>query len=61
MNRRSYCRLPTHCIGLIIALFVAMIRTAPAADEQPNIIIVMADDMGYSDLGCYGGEIQTGR
>ena len=27
--------------------------------EKPNIIIIMADDMGWSDIGCYGGEIQT--
>ncbi len=26
---------------------------------RPNIIVIMADDMGYSDIGCYGGEIPT--
>ncbi len=27
--------------------------------SKPNIIIIMSDDMGYSDIGCYGGEIET--
>lgn len=27
--------------------------------ERPNIVIILADDMGWSDIGCYGGEIQT--
>jgi arylsulfatase len=30
-----------------------------AAPKRPNIIIMMADDMGFSDVGCYGGEIRT--
>ena len=32
-------------------------QTAPA--KRPNILLIMADDLGFSDLGCYGGEIAT--
>jgi arylsulfatase A-like enzyme len=32
---------------------------ADAADERPNVVIFLADDMGFSDAGCYGGEIET--
>ena len=38
--------------------------SAPAAGcaetrSRPNIVLVMADDMGFTDIGCYGGEIRT--
>ncbi len=32
---------------------------AGAQDARPNLMIVMVDDMGYSDIGCYGSEIST--
>ncbi|UCH11801.1 MAG: arylsulfatase [Fidelibacterota bacterium] len=33
--------------------------TTTEAANRPNIILIMADDMGFSDVGCYGGEIHT--
>jgi len=36
-----------------------MAQAADADKERPNIIVIMADDMGFSDIGCYGSEIST--
>ena len=32
---------------------------AAPAPSPPNVLVIVADDMGFSDLGCYGGEVQT--
>ena len=33
--------------------------TRVSASDKPNIMIILADELGWSDLGCYGGEIRT--
>jgi arylsulfatase A-like enzyme len=42
-----------------LLLFLSFAVGAVANAQKPNIIVVLADDMGYSDLGCFGSEINT--
>ncbi|NLH15466.1 MAG: sulfatase-like hydrolase/transferase, partial [Phycisphaerae bacterium] len=59
MTRREFMK------SLMAAGIVATVgRFAAAAEKtsagrKPNFLVIVADDMGYSDAGCYGGEIQT--
>jgi len=41
-----------------LAIPQALLSRANVA-KKPNIVLIMADDMGYSDIGCYGGEVHT--
>ena len=44
---------------LIFTLWVPCLSAVAEKAPRPNIIVIMSDDMGYSDIGCYGSEIDT--
>lgn len=63
---KSGHQLSRRCSSFAILLLVFSTPAIPSelnAEDKtgnpPNIIFILADDMGYSDLGCYGGEIDT--
>jgi len=46
------------CLVVLAIAISALARTGWGA-ERPNVLVILADDLGFSDLGCYGGEIAT--
>lgn len=51
--------IPAACFILFISSCHAPDKQQKENRDRPNIVIIMSDDMGYSDIGCYGGEINT--
>src|SRR5690348_1639214 len=43
----------------IVWIGLAISQALAATPSRPNVVIILADDMGFSDVGCYGGEIHT--
>ncbi|MDH3582683.1 MAG: arylsulfatase [Phycisphaerae bacterium] len=58
-------RLQAGTALVVAAAFFLCLPVAPASGKQrmtgsrPNVVLIMCDDMGWSDIGCYGGEIRT--
>ena len=58
MDRRTFLKLTSVKLAALSTAGYALSATRTKAD-RPNIILIMSDDMGFSDIGCYGGEINT--
>ena len=63
-SRREFIRkVSVGSLGLIGGASISSVfgckGKAGCSGSRPNIVLIMADDMGFSDIGCYGGEIRT--
>ena len=53
-------RMKVRALTLVALHYLLCLGAAAAAPaKKPNVVVSVADDMGFSDAGCYGGEIQT--
>ena len=46
-------------VGVLFLFYWALGLALFAADQRPNIVLIIGDDIGFSDIGCFGGEIET--
>lgn len=46
-------------VTAFICALLSVLTGIAASNPRPNILLIMSDDMGFSDLGCYGSEIHT--
>ena len=53
----NYCHMNTQ-LTILLATTVLLTLSSYGA-KRPNVLMILVDDMGWSDIGCYGGEVDT--
>ena len=51
--------LLSNLLSLLVSVSPTTAATVANTSDRPNIVVILVDDMGFSDLGCYGSEIPT--
>ena len=59
ITRRDFIRTTTTALGLAAVSRLTLDRAWADKAGKPNVLLILADDMGYSDAECYGGDIRT--
>ena len=52
----SVCTL---AVAVLLSISAAAAPPGGQSQDRPNIVVIMTDDLGFSDIGCYGSEIET--
>jgi len=68
LSKRNYfgtCPFLIHHLKVFIVIGISQLafqgcaKSPDSKSARPDIVIILADDMGFSDIGCYGSEIET--